>query len=108
MAWKEVAKRVDAAGVRVFGQTVTYTPAGDTARDISGAFNAASEVLDFVGGMEVVTLVPTLGLHLDGLGFVPAMGDFVTVDGVAYEVSEPPQQDGPGVGVMLRLQKVPT
>lgn len=108
MAWRDIANRVDAAGVRVFGQTVTYTPAGDIAREITGAFDAETEIVDFVGGMEISTKVPTLGLHVDDLGFTPAAGDLVTVDAVDYEVSEPPEYDGPNVGVTLRLQRVPS
>lgn len=106
MTWREIAARVDAAGVEKFGETVSYTPAGSSARDITGAFDAASEVLDFVNGAEVVTTIPTLGVHLPDLGFTPAMGDLVTVDSVDYEVSEPPLVDGPGVGALLRLQEV--
>lgn len=106
MAWKDIAARVDTAGVRVFGDVVAYTPAGDVARDITGAFDAASEILDFVNGAEVVTTVPSLGVHLADLGFTPAKGDLVTIESIDYEVSEPPILDGPGVGALLRLQEI--
>lgn len=106
MAWSDIAARVDSAGVRVFGQTVTYTPAGDTPREITGAFDMATEVLVFIDGAEVYSTSPTLGVHLPDLGFTPSVGDLVTVDSVDYEVSEPPEIDGPRAGARLRLQAV--
>ena len=51
----------------MFGQTVTYTPAGDSARDITGAFDAATELIETLNGIEITSLVPTLGLHLADL-----------------------------------------
>ncbi|RWR09710.1 head-tail joining protein [Paenirhodobacter populi] len=82
----------------VFGEVVSYTPAGLGARDLPAIFTAASAE---VAGTSTVSPVLAIG---GVLGFTPAPDDVVTVRGVEYRVADD-QPDGTGL-VRLILERV--
>lgn len=87
----------------VYGESVTYTPASTgVAESISAVFDAAAEVVQIQGGVEVSARTPVLDVVLADLLVHPkgrAVGssdrDLVTVGGVSYQVVKV-EPDGQG------------
>ena len=82
---------------------IVYTCAGQSPVTISAVFDAAYQAVDLATG-QLSDLGPTLGVVLADLPAAPKQDDDVTIDGVAYRVSDQ-RLDGQG-GALLPLRKV--
>ena len=109
MAWDSIADSLIRATSRAFSSagTITYTPTGGVAVDLSGRsiFTAAheEEVLDD-NTVAVQTVKPTLDLRLADLPVPPAEDDLVVVRGVAHKVAAI-EVDGEG-GALVALEEL--
>ncbi|MEW6775026.1 MAG: hypothetical protein AB1405_01910 [Bdellovibrionota bacterium] len=113
MGWKDIARRVDRAGVRKFREdagAVLYRPQEGTPFEPAsgGVFTAAHEVvtLNETEGTEVSSTAPVLGIHLPDFAIPPKRGDGVDINGEAYAVDDI-KPDSEGQGAMLVLKKLP-
>jgi len=106
MGWTDLAKRVDRAGTRTFGEAVTYTPNGGAPVALTHAvYNAAHELVTADDqGLPVSTRMPVLGVHAADLVAAPAKGDAVTVGAVDFTVVEV-HPDGSSAGYLLILER---
>lgn len=84
--WPDLAARVQVAGQRALGESVTYTPSGDAPVSIRGVFSEAGLHVELMAGVEVETRGPVLSVHLADLAAAPAHGDAVTVRSQDYTV----------------------
>lgn len=80
----------------IFGEPVTWQPAGGVAVATTAIFDAAFRQTKWTGEQEILATRPRLGCRVADLGGVPAEGDAFTVRGLAYRVAEPPLVDGIG------------
>ncbi len=102
MAWSDRVDRVLRAGLREFGQAVTYTPKGGSPVEITAVFDAAYQLVTLGFDVEIDAVGPVLGVRLGEFEAPPAQGDQVTVAGTAYAVRSV-QPDGQG-GASLVLR----
>jgi hypothetical protein len=82
---------------------VVYTCAGQAPVTIDAVFDAAHQAVDLATG-ELSDLGPVLGIRVSDLPVAPEQDDTLTINGVAYAVSDV-QVDGQG-GATLPLRKV--
>jgi len=86
VAWSDRTDRVLRAGIREFGQAVTYTPSGGSPASVSAVFDAAYQLVTLGLDVEVDAVGPVLGVRLGDLASAPARGDGVTVGSTSYTV----------------------
>lgn len=101
----------------IFGEPVTYTPAGGQDQQITGVFDRAylemlplgggrgMEPLGFGSGGNITAARPVLGVQLSQFAAPPKQNDRLVVHGITYSVAEV-QDDGHG-WAKLRLNKAP-
>lgn len=94
---------VDAAGVRVFGDSVTISLAGIGDETGDAVWEAPGERVDIIEGMAIASSRPRVGIHLADWSRQPAIGDQVTVRGQTYDVGEVLPDGQGGVDVELVL-----
>lgn len=91
------------AVVRVMGEPITYTRAGQSVPS-RGVFQASHVGLDPASGMTVSSTQPVLLVNRADLPFDPHKGDTVQVGAGTFQVRDP-QPDG-HTGWLLLLQRV--
>lgn len=89
----------------VFGEAVTYTPAGGSALGLTGIFLAAFQEISFDrDGAQLTTVNPVLDVRLSVFGDVtPAQDDQVVVRGNTYNVSDVRPDGIGGARLVLKL-----
>ena len=111
MPWGLAALAQDACQT-VFGRdwTVSYTPAGEIAATLTCiSFDPAHEQIEMQAEMPVATTRPVLDVQISdfvaewGAGVGPKQGDLVTIDAVAYEVTDV-QPDGHGASKLVLVE----
>lgn len=99
--------RVLEAGLRVFGEDVTYTapgaPSGETVR---GVFDEAHEEVSIDAGVQVSSVSPMIGVKLDTFTTAPVQGGRFLIQGTTYAVVDV-RPDGQG-GAEIPLHEVPS
>ncbi len=95
-------KAVLAPVMAVFGEQVTYMPAGGAPFMITGVFDAQYKGVDFAGGMDVQTDMPVLGIRLAEFPVIPRQKDQLRIErtGELFAVREV-QPDGHGAAKLL-------
>ncbi|MBF0116452.1 MAG: hypothetical protein HQM04_15600 [Magnetococcales bacterium] len=112
--WDALSGLVNRSCLATFGVPVTYRPALRNQPDlaeqpfaITGIFTEKNLNITLMGaganGLDAIVPQPTLEVRLSDLGFLPMVGDEVTVDGPLYQVVEV-QPDGRDMA-LLRLAK---
>ena len=90
---------------RTFGETIQYTPQGESVVQIKAVIDRTPEIVDR-NGVEVYMLMPLLKMREVDLpaGIVPRVGDTLlsTETGEGYTIAQPPQYDGRG-GIKAEL-----
>lgn len=101
-----MAARVNRAAMRPFAskQVVTYKPRGFAGFELAQSVFGRAEVIVSDGDVDVQTIRPTLGVHLDDFPQPPRMGDTLTRAGREYRVTSI-ERDGER-GAMLVLQDI--
>lgn len=104
--WAGAVDRLLGAALREFeAESVTFTPAGGPPIVVRGIFNNVWREVDPGTDAIISTNQPNLGIRLSDFGTRPPRdGDTVTVNGIAYRVSDP-QEDGEG-GCKILLHKI--
>ncbi len=88
MAWLDLAERIQTAGQSVFGEAVTFTPAGESPETVTGIFDAEHVYQELLGDTMIETTKPTMVVRNAALSQTPVRGDAITVRSVAYVVIE--------------------
>ena len=112
--WDNLIKLANQSCLATFGTPVAYRPAlrnqpdlAEQSFPITGIFTEKNLNITLMGaganGLDVIVPQPTLEVRLSDLGFLPMVGDEVTVDGPLYQVVEV-QSDGRGMA-LLRLAR---
>jgi hypothetical protein len=84
--WQDRTKQVMQACLATFGETVTYTPDGLPAIEISAIFDQEFQQVDPSTGSLVVSTQPMIGVKEDDLPQKPSKGDRVSIRGIEYRV----------------------
>lgn len=86
---------VNAPALAVYGEAVTYTPAGGPSTSpgpfpLSGVFDEAYRQIDVYSESPVSSTVPQLGVQLVTFpaGVTPLQGDRILIRGASYTVRE--------------------
>lgn len=101
MAWSDLTAATLDATTAALGESVTYTPAGGAAETVTGIYDAASEVVQLQGGVEVIGTAPMVSFDISDLSQVPAAGDAVTAGGVSYTIERVEIDGGGGCSCFL-------
>lgn len=90
------------AHMGVFGESITYTPAGGQAFSTTGVFDEAYREVDLAGGMAVTTDMPVVGVRLSQFAIAPAQGDQLVIDRLAWTfVVKEVRSDGHGFAKLM-------
>ena len=100
MGWTDLATRVQTAGQAVFGETVTFTPAGGSPEAVTGIFDADHVYQELLGDTMIETTRPVMVVRDAALSQTPVRGDAISVRSVSYVVTEI-QPDGQGDQVLI-------
>lgn len=75
------------------GESVTYTPAGESPVVIDAPFDEAFELVEMSAGVPISSVAPMLFVRLADLPVAPSKGDQVVARSVTYDVIDV-QPDG--------------
>lgn len=90
----------------VFGEAASFQPRAGAAHDIHGTFHEAFKSIDLLGGSDVTSVMPELGVVLSEFQVPPQQGDLIVITptalhgGGTYVVKEV-RPNGIGVAVLL-------
>ena len=95
------------AGLRVFGEDVTYTaPGASSGETVRGVFDAAHEEVSLDAGVPVSSVRPMIGVKLDAFSTPPVQEGTFLIRGKTYSVVDV-RPDGQG-GAEIPLHEVPS
>ncbi|MBG95144.1 MAG: hypothetical protein CL793_07820 [Chloroflexi bacterium] len=103
MGWLDLAARVQTASQTVFGESVTFTPAGGSPATVTGVFEAEHAFQEVMGDTTIETARPVVAFRIASLSQTPVRGDSITVRSTNYTAIEI-QPDGHG-DVVVVLEK---
>src|SRR6185369_5180934 len=101
MAWPNLRRLAQSAGLATFGEDVTFEPAGGAPVDARGIFNDEPVAINLSTGAQVSANSPMLELRLSDLPTIPlANKDTVIVRGQRWQIRDV-QKDSDGMAQLL-------